>query len=158
MSTDHFSGLRRALFVVALFGAVLAKAAESPTDIVQRIDQSRLEAMRKGDGTALARVFSDEMVFIHSDGRSESKKDYVKNMTAGDTAYTDIKTYDVNVRQIAPEVILLSGAQDMRKKLGSTWSDIKIRFLSVWKNEGGTWRMVAWQSMKPSGNSVVPSK
>jgi ketosteroid isomerase-like protein len=152
------SELRRTLTVVALCGAVMLHAAESPTDIVQRIDQSRLEAMRKGDGVALARVFSDEMVFIHSDGRSESKKDYVKNMSAGDTAYTDLKTYDVSVRQIAPEVILLSGAQDMKKKLGATWSEIKIRFLSVWKNEGGTWRMVAWQSMKPAGNSAVPPK
>jgi uncharacterized protein (TIGR02246 family) len=146
------------LLASALGSAAMVQAAESPTDIVRRIDQSRLEAMRQGDGAALAKVFSDEMVFIHSDGRSEGKKDYVKNMTAGDTAYAELKTYDVSVRQIAPEVILLSGAQDMKKKLGPTWSDIKIRFLSVWKNESGTWRMVAWQSMKPAGNSVVPTK
>ena len=132
------------------------RAAEAPTEIVKRIDASRLEAMRTGDGAALAKVFSEEMVFIHSDGRSESKVDYVKNMSAGDTAYTDLKTTDVVARQVAPEVIVLSGAQEMKKKLGPTWSEIKIKFLSVWRNEGGTWRMVAWQSMKPSGNSVVP--
>ena len=135
-------------------GAV--RAAESPTEIVKRIDASRLEAMRTGDGAMLAKVFSEEMVFIHSDGRSESKVDYVKNMSAGDTAYTDLKTTDVVARQVAPEVIVLSGAQEMKKKLGPTWSEINIKFLSVWRNEGGTWRMVAWQSMKPSGNSVVP--
>jgi hypothetical protein len=30
--------------------------------------------------------------------------------------------------------------------------------MSVWRNESGAWRMVAWQSMRPAGNSVVPAK
>ncbi|MSU22719.1 MAG: nuclear transport factor 2 family protein [Opitutus sp.] len=146
--------LWRLAFIVGL--AAVARAAESPVAIVLRADAARLEAMRTGDGAAVARVFSDEVVFVHSDGRSESKADYVKNMTAGDTAYADLKTADVTARQIAADVIVLAGAQEMKKKLGPTWSEIKIRFLSVWRNEGGTWRMVAWQSMKPAGNSVVP--
>jgi len=144
--------------LVMLFAATAVHAAESPGDIVKRTDLARLEAMRKGDGPALARIFSDEIVFIHSDGRSEGKADYIKNMTAGDTAYTDLKTAEVQARQIAKDVIVLSGAQEMKKKLGPTWSEIKIRFLSVWRNEGGTWRMVAWQSLRPAGNSVVPGK
>ena len=158
MNTDRFRKVRMGLLLAAAFVAGAMPVAEAPMEIVKRIDLARLEAMRKGDGAALAKVFSEEMVFIHSDGRSESKADYVKNMTAGDTAYTDLKTTEVVARQIAPEVIVLSGGQEMKKKLGNTWSDIKIKFLSVWRNEGGTWRMVAWQSMKPAGNSVVPAK
>jgi ketosteroid isomerase-like protein len=138
--------------------AVPMLAAETSTETVMRTDAARLEAMRKSDGAALAKILSDDVVFIHSDGRSESKRDYIKNMTAGDTAYIDLKTSEVQARQIATDVIVLSGAQEMKKKLGPTWSEIKIRFMSVWRNEGGTWRMVAWQSMKPSGNSVVPPK
>ena len=158
MNTNTWSVMKRVALLVMLMAAGIVRAAEAPMEIVKRIDISRLDAMRTGDGAALAKVFSEEMVFIHSDGRSESKADYVKNMTAGDTAYTDLKTTDVVARQIAPGVIVLSGGQEMKKKLGVTWSEIKIKFLSVWRNEGGTWRMVAWQSMKPSGNSVVPPK
>jgi len=64
----------------------------------------------------------------------------------------------VSARQIAADVIVLTGGQEMKKKLGPAWSEIKLRFMSVWRNEAGTWRMVAWQSMRPSGNSVVPPK
>jgi hypothetical protein len=134
------------------------RAAESATDAVLRLDGLRLTAMMAGDGAALGRVLSDEVIFVHSDGRSEAKADYIKNMTAGDTAYADLKTADLRARQISADVVVLAGAQEMRKKLGPTWSEIKLRFLSVWRNEGGTWRMVAWQSMHPSGNSVVPPK
>lgn len=125
---------------------------------VLRLDTARLTAMGASDGVALAKIFSDDVVFVHSDGRSESKADYIKAMTAGDTAYADLKTADVKARQIATDVIVLTGAQEMRKKLGPTRSEIKLRFMTVWRNEGGTWRIVAWQSMRPAGNSVVPPK
>lgn len=134
------------------------RGAEAPVATVLQADQARLTAMMTGDGAALGRVFSDEVRFTHSDGRVEAKTDYIKNLTAGDTAYKDVKTSDVEARQIAADVVVLAGAQEMKKKLGPNWSEIKLRFLSVWRNEGGTWRMVAWQSMKPLGNSVVPLK
>ena len=133
-------------------------AAESAADVVRRSDEVRQKAMMAGDGAALGRVLSDEVIFVHSDGRSEAKADYLQNMTAGDTAYADVKTSDLQARQVAADVVVLTGGQEMKKKLGPTWSEVKLRFLSVWRNEAGTWRMVAWQSMRPSGNSVVPPK
>ena len=133
-------------------------AAESPVAAVMRADAARCEAMMKGDGAALAALMSDELRFVHSDGRIESKTDYVKNMMAGDTAYADAKTSRVETLKASADVVVLIGAQEMRKRLGATWSDIKLRYLAVWRNEGGTWRMVAWQSMRPAGNSVVPEK
>jgi hypothetical protein len=145
------------VFAFALL-SLAGRAAELPVVAVLRTDGLRLAAMMAGDGSALGRVFSDEIVFIHSDGRSEGKGDYIKNMTAGDTRYENVKTSDLEARQIAQDVVVLAGAQEMRKKLGADWSQINLRFMSVWRNESGMWRMVAWQSLRPAGNSVVPGK
>ncbi len=131
-------------------------AVESPVAAVLRADAARCEAMMKGDGPALAALMSDGLRFVHSDGRVELKADYVKNMLAGDTEYAGVKTLDVQALEPAPGVVVLIGAQEMRKRLGATWSGVKLRYLAVWRNEGGTWRMFAWQSMRPAGNSVVP--
>jgi hypothetical protein len=149
--------------VIAVLGLLYwtpATPHSDPTaiDAVRRTDQARLTAMMAGDGAALGRVFSDEVIFTHSDGRVEAKADYIKNLTAGETAYKDVKTSNVQAKQIAADVIVLTGGQEMKKKLGPAWSEISLRFMSVWRNEGGIWRMVAWQSMRPSGNSVVPGK
>jgi ketosteroid isomerase-like protein len=133
-------------------------AAQPAVPAVLRADAERLAAMMAGDAAALGRVFSDELVFVHSDGRVESKAEYVKNLMAGDTAYADAKTSEVQTLKPAADVVVLIGAQEMRKRLGPAWSDIRLRFLSVWRNENGTWRMVAWQSARPTGNSVVPPK
>ncbi len=138
--------------------ATALPAAESATEAVLRAEAVRLTAMMAGDGAALGRVLSDEVIFVHSDGRHEAKQDYIRNMTAGDTAYAGVKTADLQARQIAADVVVLTGAQEMRKKLGPAWSEIKLRFISVWRNEAGAWRMIAWQSMRPAGTSVVPPK
>ena len=77
---------------------------------------------------------------------------------AGDTAYADAKTFDVQTLHPAPDVVVLIGAQEMRKRLGPAWSDVKLRYMAIWRKEGDAWRMYAWQSMRPAGNSVVPAK
>jgi len=152
--------MKRLIFSLLLTGALATAwgATESPTEAVLRLDASRLQAMMAGDGAALGRVLSDDVIFVHSDGRHETKADYIKNMTTGDTAYAGVKTGDLQARQIAADVVVLTGTQEMRKKLGPTWSEIKLQFQSVWRNENGIWRMIAWQSMRPSGNSVVPPR
>lgn len=147
----------RWLAVVALVVGGLC-AAEAPVAAVLRADQARLAAMMADDGVALGALMSEELVFVHSDGRTESKADYVKNMLAGDTQYADAKTADVRTMEPAPGVVILIGAQQMRKRLGPTWSEVKLKFMAVWRNEAGMWRMVAWQSMRPAGNSSVPAK
>ncbi|MES1166839.1 MAG: nuclear transport factor 2 family protein [Pseudomonadota bacterium] len=146
-------------FLTISLATILARGADANgVAAVLRLDQARLSAMIAGDGAALGRLFSDAVVFIHSDGRAEGKMDYIKSMTAGDTAYANVKTSAVQAQTVTPDVIVLTGAQDMRKKLGPTWSDLNLRFMSVWRNEGGTWRMISWQSLRPAGNSVVPTK
>jgi ketosteroid isomerase-like protein len=147
----------RVLLLGLLLPAMML-AAEDPAAAVLRADQTRLAAMMAGDAAALNRLMSDALVFVHSDGRTESKADYVKNMLAGDTAYTNARTSDVQTLRPSADVVVIIGVQDMRKKLGETWSDVHLRFMAIWRNESGTWRMFAWQSMRPSGNSVVPKK
>lgn len=136
----------------------IIRAAETPVEMVKNLDQVRLAAMMAGDAVALGRVMSDELIFIHSDGRIESKADYLKNVLAGDTAYAEVKTQVLRTMEPSSGVVILIGAQEMKKRLGPAWSEVKLRFMSVWRKEGGSWRMIAWQSMRPAGNSVVPPK
>ncbi|MBL9211880.1 MAG: nuclear transport factor 2 family protein [Opitutaceae bacterium] len=152
------SFLSRALPVLAALVVVPLLAAEPAVISALRADKARLAAMMAGDGEALGRLMSDQLRFVHSDGRVESKTDYVKNLMAGDTAYAEAKTSELETTQVANDVVVVIGVQEMRKRLGTEWSTIKLRYLAVWRNESGTWRMVAWQSARPSGNSVVPAK
>jgi hypothetical protein len=146
--------------VGTLMAALTVQAAMAEPAVISalRADKARLAAMVAGDGAALGRLMSDQLRFVHSDGRVESKADYVKNLMAGDTEYVDAKTSELETMQVTADVVVVLGVQEMRKRLGPTWSEVKLRYLAVWRNEYGEWRMVAWQSARPSGNSTVPKK
>lgn len=152
--------MRTSSWFLGLLLVMAAPLAHAEPAVISalRADKARLAAMMAGDADALGKLMSDQLRFVHSDGRVESKGDYVKNLLAGDTAYADVKTSELETTQVANDVVVVLGVQEMRKRLGPDWSNIKLRYLAVWRNESGTWRMVAWQSARPSGSSVVPGK
>ncbi|MEI6465689.1 MAG: nuclear transport factor 2 family protein [Verrucomicrobiota bacterium] len=143
-------------------GAVVTLAvgvrAQPPVIAAAQADQARVAAMMAGDAAVLGRLLSDQLRFVHSDGRVEAKADYLKNLLAGDTAYADAKLSEVETMQVAHDTVVVLGQQKMRKKLGAEWSDVTLRYLGVWRNEHDGWKLIAWQSARPSGNSVVPAK
>jgi len=152
---------RRLMLVLGICAAAsLASTARAEPAVIGalRADNARIAAMAAGDGVALGKLMSEQLRFVHSDGRVEAKADYVKNLMAGDTEYADLKTSEVETMQISADVVVVLGEQKMRKRLGPTWSDVTLRYLGVWRNESGSWLLVAWQSARPSGNSVVPPK
>lgn len=153
----------RALFrsyaACIVVAAITATArAQPPVIAAAQADQARVAAMMAGDAAALGRLMSDQLRFVHSDGRVEAKADYLKNLLAGDTAYADAKLSDVETMQVAHDVVVVLGRQQMRKRLGQEWSDVTLRYLGVWRNEHDGWKLVAWQSARPAGNSVVPGR
>src|SRR5215203_2728514 len=87
------------LGTMIMFAAHIVRAEPAVISAV-RADKARLAAMMAGDGGALARLMSDQLRFVHSDGRVESKTDYVKNLMAGDTAYADAKTSELETMQV----------------------------------------------------------
>src|SRR6187455_1487346 len=141
-----FSMSRWTMLGGLMLGLVQMARAEPAVISVVRADKARLTAMMAGNGQALDALLSDQLRFVHSDGRVESKADYVKNLMAGDTEYADAKTSELETMQVSPDVVVILGVQQMRKRLGPDWSDIKLRYLAVWRNDSGTWRMMAWQS------------
>lgn len=146
--------------LAALAGLALllpAGRAQPPVIAAVQADQARVAAMAAGDAAALGRLLSDQLRFVHSDGRVESKADYLHNLLAGDTAYADVRATEIETMQVSHDVVVVLGRQQMRKRLGGQWSEVTLRYLGVWRHEQEGWRLMAWQSARPAGNSSVPS-
>src|SRR2546428_12137780 len=57
---------------------------------VLRADDRRFEAMRKGDWAALDAALADDLTYVHSTARLESKKEHMDNLRAGKPHYRGI--------------------------------------------------------------------
>jgi ketosteroid isomerase-like protein len=114
---------------------------------VLRADEGRFEAMRKGDWPALEAALADDLTYVHSTARLESKAEHVANLRAGKPHYRGIAPRDRRVR-VHGNVGVVNGVSEMHVENGGKEQRFTVRYLAVYTKAGDNWRMIAWQSTR----------
>lgn len=112
-----------------------------------RADDARFEAMRKQDWAALDAALADDLVYVHSTARVESKAEHLANLQAGKPSYRGIAPRDRAVRVVGGAGIV-HGVSEMHVERAGTEQRFTVRYLAVYARTDGAWRMTAWQSTK----------
>ena len=125
----------------------MAPAQLSPTDAeVLQADDRRFEAMQKADWAVLEASLADDLSYVHSTARLESKAEHVANLKAGNPHYRGIAPRDRRVR-VHGAVGIVTGVSDMHVESDGRGQQFTIRYLAVYV-KGERWRMIAWQSTR----------
>jgi hypothetical protein len=114
---------------------------------VLRADDRRFEAMKKGDWAALDLALSDDLIYVHSTARQESKAEHIANLKSGKPHYRGIVPRDRRVRVVG-SVGIVNGVSDMHVERDGKENRFTVRYLAVYGRAGADWRMVAWQSTR----------
>src|SRR3989442_12384138 len=61
---------------------------------VLRADDARFDAMKKGDWGALDAALADDLIYVHSTARQESKAEHIANLRGGKPHYRGIAPRD----------------------------------------------------------------
>jgi ketosteroid isomerase-like protein len=118
----------------------------SQADVLQA-DDRRFEAMRKEDWGALDAALADDLTYVHSTARQETKAEHMANLKARKPQYRGIAPRDRRVRVIG-DVGLVNGTSEMHVENAGKEQRFTIRYLAVYAKTGGQWRMTAWQSTR----------
>ena len=110
-------------------------------------DDRRFEAMRKEDWAGLEAVLADDLTYVHSTARVESKGEHVGNLKAGKPHYRGIAPKDRKVRVLGG-VGLVNGVSEMHVENAGKEQRFTVRYLAVYAKAGNAWRMIAWQSTR----------
>lgn len=110
-------------------------------------DDRRFEAMRKQDWAALDASLADDLVYVHSTARVESKAEHTGNLRAGKPHYRGIAPRDRQVR-VRGDVGIVNGVSEMHVENAGKEQRFTVRYLAVYTRAGGAWRMMAWQSTR----------
>ncbi|MBL9214831.1 MAG: nuclear transport factor 2 family protein [Opitutaceae bacterium] len=138
------------LLLLGILSASSMQASDSVTRAVIAGEKARNAALLAGDVNAVAAVLADDLRYIHSTGKLESKADILKAVTAKTLAYQRMETLNLNVAEVTPGVAVLTGTIDQRKLTPTgSWTDAKLLFQAVWRLDGGAWRLVAMQTALP---------
>jgi ketosteroid isomerase-like protein len=110
-------------------------------------DDRRFQAMVKQDWAALNSALADDLVYVHSSARVESKKEHVSNLQAGKPNYRGASPRDRKVR-MRSDVGIVNGVSEMHVENAGKEQRFTIRYLAVYASTGQAWRMMAWQSTR----------
>jgi hypothetical protein len=113
------------------------------------LDRRRMEAMCKQDVATLQNILADDLVYTHSSARVDTKQSLMDNMRTGATVYTSLEASDVQAQDLGSAVVLTGLARVGVTSNGKPIS-FGIRFVNVYANRGGEWKMVTWQSTRTS--------
>lgn len=110
-------------------------------------DDRRFEAMRKEDWPALEAVLADDLTYVHSTARLETKAEHVGNLKAGKPHYRGIAPRERKVR-VHGGVGVVNGVSEMHVENAGKEQRFTVRYLAVYAKAGNAWRMFAWQSTR----------
>jgi nucleoside-diphosphate-sugar epimerase len=129
---------------------VMAQTQSIPSGIeadVLHADDRRFDAMVRGDWAALEASLADDLTYVHSTARLESKAEHVANLRAGKPHYRTIAPRDRRAR-VHGSVAVVNGTSDMHVENAGKEQRFTIRYLAVYVKAGQAWRMIAWQSTR----------
>ena len=134
----------------------LLGAASDVTAPIIAAEQARRVALLSNDVTALANLLSDDLKYVHSTGKRETKHDVLAGLSSKQVAYERFELSGLDAREITADVGVLTGTIDQRKFGNGKWSDVKLLFQAVWRNEAGTWRLISLQTLQLPQGTPAP--
>ena len=114
---------------------------------IARLDARRVEALLKNDVKALEQLFSDDLVYIHSAGKIDSKQPYLASLSAGNLIYVSL-TYDpparVSVMSRDTAVVTGRATIEIKNKAGQLTKRV-LTTTTVYVRQAAGWRVVSYQ-------------
>ncbi|RSK43781.1 nuclear transport factor 2 family protein [Hymenobacter rigui] len=145
------------LVLMGLAGPLRAVAQASKKDQtaakeVEMLERQRFEAQVKKDYAVLERVFADDLVYTHSNGKQNNKQEYLQSIRDGKSQYDRIEVEALNVRTYndgrtavvnGTITITLPNKPDGNPNL----AHLKYVVVQI-KDPKKGWQVVLWQSQK----------
>ena len=110
-------------------------------------DERRFEAMRREDWNALDLALADDLTYVHSTARLESKAEHIGNLRAGKPHYRGIAPRERKAR-VHGDLGIVNGVSEMHVERDGKEQRFTVRYLAVYAKTLGMWRMIAWQSTR----------
>lgn len=113
---------------------------------VRAADDARIAAMVAVDRARMSALYSKELRYAHSSGKVDTQASFIESLVTKEIAYYGVEYQERNFVPAVPGIVLMSGGGLFRVATAGQRQELDLRFLAVWREEQGVWRLLAWQS------------
>jgi ketosteroid isomerase-like protein len=107
-------------------------------------EQEFIAAMIKHDKAALEKLLADDLVYIHSSSKTETKAEVIQAVTSGSATYESIEFRDTTVRQYGDVVVTTHKAAITTKQSGVS----NLLVTHVWVKHKDGWQFASRQASR----------
>jgi len=138
--------------LLALTFLPLAQAAGEACSPINReevlqAEDARYAAQMGDDYAAMDKLFSPELVYIHTSSVLDSKASYIESMHSGAVKYKVMRRSDVTVRHFGC-IAIINGIGDYDVRVKDNDINVVLRFTSIWQKTNDGLKFVSWQSTR----------
>lgn len=123
-----------------------SRASEPAFAAVRAADEQRIAATIHRDLPRLARLLDDDLRYANSDGRVQTKTEFLAAVEQSTDRYLSVTPRRVVLQQIAPGAVAMSGRAEIHAETAGRRVQFALQFLAVWREVSGDWRLLAYQS------------
>ena len=109
------------------------------------LEDKRYAAMIAKDEKALADLFADDLIYVHSSGLVDTKASYIAAIRSGKFDYRKCDRFEEKAR-IYGDTALVTGRAVFEAVVEGNPRTLRLRYLNVWIKNGATWKFTGWQS------------
>jgi hypothetical protein len=117
-------------------------------DAIRGLERERFRAMVEGDGPSLDALLSDNVIFVHTNGKRETKQQFIDAITAGRRRYRQIEIQSQDVLPVGREAWVVSGRVLIEMEANNGALLFPIAYTAIQTQEDGQWRLLAWQATR----------
>jgi len=124
--------------------AMAAKVIEA----IRGLERDRFRAMVEGNGQQLDALLSENVIYVHTNGKRESKQQFIDAITHGRRRYRQIEIQSQDVLPVGRETCVVTGRALIEMEANNGALLFPIAYTAIQAQEDGKWRLIAWQATR----------
>ena len=139
--------MRRTILIImiALFAGLGTLQSAGPEAEVRNAERDWAAAVVAHDYAALEQILADQLIYAHSTGTVESKKEYLEKLRSNAQRYDVIKHASMKVKVYGDAAVTHSMVR-MTGESGDEPFDNQLMMMHLWVMQDGNWRLAAHQT------------
>ena len=117
-------------------------------EAIRGLERDRFRAMVEGNGQQLDALLSDNVIYVHTNGKRESKQQFIDAITAGRRRYRQIEVQSQEVLPVGHETCVVTGRALIEMEANNGALLFPIAYTAIQTQEDGKWRLIAWQATR----------
>jgi hypothetical protein len=135
------------LFFIALLAGCQTRSAPPNLGEVEAVERARFQTFVKADTAAMQAVLGDDLLYCHSTGKCQTKRELIAAFASKDTVYRKLNLVDMKPRAIGSAVLINGKVEITAEQSGQSVSFQGI-YSDVYVKRDGRWQLVSWQSTR----------